>query len=436
MSGFDTIFALSSGSGRAGVAVIRVSGPRAAIVVDRLCRGTVLPGRVNYRRIVDPQSGAVLDSGLVLFFPGPASFTGEDVAEFQVHGSIAVVRRLIAVLASFEGCRAADAGEFTRRAFLNGKLDLLDIEALGDLLAAETEAQRKLAVDGSRRLRSLAADWRRRLVLLRGMCEAYIDFSDEGDVSNSIDSESERELIQLRDEIEGVLGGLQTGIRVRAGFRVAVLGPPNSGKSTLVNALADREVSITSAVAGTTRDVVEAHLDLGGLPVIVVDTAGIREDGSDPIENEGIRRARVAADGADLVIWVECIDSLAKPRAEAYLLVRSKADLGIDSPGCDGLPVSARTGEGMTGLVQAIRERCAQLDGDGTFGAVIAHQRQADRLRSAVTHLDHALAFSDVTLDMRAEEFRLACEALDLLVGRVGSEEVLDIVFAQFCIGK
>jgi tRNA modification GTPase len=431
----ETIFALSTAQGRAGVAVIRVSGPGARLAAQSLLGAIPRPRLAQFTAIRDPGTQLLIDHGLILFFPGPSSFTGEDVLEFQIHGSIAVVKRLLSALADIEGCRPADAGEFSRRAFLNGKLGLLEIEALSDLLAAETEMQRQLAVDGSSWLRSRSEVWRQSILDLRAHVEAQIDFADEGDVQDRLDSDTEQNILTFADEIDSILQRLRVGERIRQGYRVAVLGPPNAGKSSLVNALVDRDIAIVSALPGTTRDSIEATLDLDGLPVVLVDTAGIRDASADLIEQEGIRRAFLAAQKADLVIWTCPVDSPVECPDPGFMIVRTKADLAAGFE-FDDLAVSAHTGQGFAGLVARLKDRALEGNQGAALRALIAHERQASALRLASRSLRSAAAHSGKTLDLRAEELRVATQALDGLVGRIHQEEILGAIFSRFCIGK
>jgi len=430
----ETIFALSSGAARSGVAVIRVSGPAVPQVLSAFVATPVKPREAALRLIRDPRDGSLLDRGLVLHFPAPHSFTGEDVIEFQVHGSLAVMRQLLARLADIPGLRPALPGEFTRRAWLGGRMDLLEVEALSDTLAAETEMQRKLALEGSRWLRSQTTQWRQSLMQLRALVEAQIDFSDEGDVLDRLDSETEQEIQALARTFREAADSFRNGQRVRTGFRVAILGPPNAGKSSLMNALADRDVAITSPIPGTTRDVIETVLDLDGFPVNLMDTAGLREQTLDPIEAEGMIRSRQAGDAADLVIWASPFDSPALPPDPSFLVVHTKSDLDVAAP-ADRLCVSAITGAGIDSLTKVIRERAGFISDRG-FEGLIAHERHASCLLQAANALGNAAVHAGPTLDLRAEELRLACDSLDSLVGRVSPDEVLGEIFSRFCIGK
>ena len=300
----DTIFALSSGRPPAAIAVVRISGPRAGDALRALTGRLPAPRQAALARLRDPESGEIVDEALALWFPGPNSETGEDTAELQLHGGRAVIAAVFAALSRIEGLRPAEAGEFTRRAFENGKLDLTAVEGLADLIGAETEAQRRQAF---RQMKGLLGDraesWRKRLIEALALVEARIDFSDEADVPEELVAPALNAAQQLRDEIAEALAGAARGERLRDGLVVAIAGPPNAGKSTLLNRIARREAAIVSPIPGTTRDVIEVHLDLDGYPVTLLDTAGIR-DSADPVEQEGVRRARDRAAAADLVLWV------------------------------------------------------------------------------------------------------------------------------------
>ncbi|MCA0400881.1 MAG: tRNA uridine-5-carboxymethylaminomethyl(34) synthesis GTPase MnmE [Proteobacteria bacterium] len=432
----ETIFARASGSGVAGVAVIRISGPGVGSAL------TVLIGRVPQPRLATlatihhPATREEIDSGVVLFFSSPASFTGEDVAELQVHGSPGILKALDQALELLPGLRRAEPGEFTRRAFLNGKMDLVDVEALGDLLAAETVAQARFARHYRAGLHAAAARWRSQLTQLLGMAEACIDFIDQDEVERFIDSDSERQINDLAVEIQRAAGGVGAAERLRQGLVVVLAGPPNSGKSSLLNALANREVAITSPVAGTTRDIVEAHLDIDGYPIILRDTAGLRES-DDLIEQEGMRRTQGAVSQADLVIWLNPTDSPAEcPIADA-LEIRSRADLSSSAQipaGC--LAVSATTGLGLPALTKLIGDRARELMASGGGDMIVAHERQAARLREAAAALLRAAAYGPSQLELRSEELRTAGIALDGLIGRIGADDIFDVVFSRFCIGK
>jgi tRNA modification GTPase len=451
----STIFALSSGRPPAAIAVVRVSGPRAGAALERLIGRLPEPRKAALARVRDPASGEVIDEALALWFPAPRSETGEDVAELQLHGGQAVIAGVLDVLSMIEGCRPAEAGEFTRRAFENGRLDLTAVEGLADLIAAETQAQRRLAY---RQLKGLIGDraeaWRRRLIEALALVEARIDFSDEADVPEDLLGPALFAAQQLRDEIAGVLADGRRGERLRDGLVVAIAGPPNAGKSTLLNRLARREAAIVSPYAGTTRDVIEVHLDLDGYPVTLLDTAGIR-DSAEPVEQEGVRRARERAAAADLVLWV--IDPSAGglsangypeklANAEVWL-VRNKIDLVAASSCATGeksnrnedkltLSISSLTGVGMEALTVALLSY-AKTYFAATESAVITRARHRHALEETVAALDRALARDHSTdEELIAEELRSAATTLGRLTGRVDVEDILDVIFRNFCIGK
>jgi tRNA modification GTPase len=437
MTDASTIFALSSAPGRAGVAVIRVSGRSVGNVLDRMVAPRPKPRSAVYRTIQHPRTGEALDRAVVLWFAAPKSETGEDIVEFQVHGSRAVVAAILSALGEIDGCRLAEPGEFARRAFENGKLDLAEIEGLADLIEAETDAQRRQALaQAGGSLSKLYENWRSRLIEIAALTEAAIDFSDEGDVSTSAFAEARNRAVILKDEIAAHLNDGHRGEILRDGFRVALLGPPNAGKSSLLNALARRDAAIVSAEAGTTRDVIEVRLDLGGLPVIVSDTAGIREASSE-IEREGIRRSLAAARDADLVIWLaenpESIPPLRISR-ETSLVIRSKADLPHESE-FDRLAISATTGAGMDRLIEEIARRASQAVGSQSAPALTqARHRQA--LENALKDIEAFLNGSPDAVELRAEDLRRAAHAIGRITGRIDVEDVLDQIFSRFCIGK
>ncbi len=439
-----TIYALSSAAGRAGVAVIRVSGGRAAAAVEALTGGMPEPKReMRVRRFRDPEDGSPLDRGLLLWFPGPHSFTGEDVAEFHVHGGRAVVAGLLEALGGIDGLRAAEAGEFTRRAFENGKLDLTEAEGLADLIDAETSAQRKQALrqmEGA--LGALYEDWRGKLIRLLAYAEADIDFGDEDAGADQALQRLAPEIEALANEIGAHLEDGRRGERLRAGVEVAIVGPPNVGKSSLLNRLAGREAAIVSEEAGTTRDVLEVRLDLGGVPVTLADTAGLRE-ATGAIEKEGIRRALARAESADLRLVMVAVagrgtgadeGDFALAR-EGDLRVANKGDLG---PGPGGaLTVSALTGEGVDAVVAALTERVVALYGASEH-PVITRARHREGLEACLAGLRRALEGlrTERAAELVAEDLRLSARALGRITGRVDVEDLLDVVFRDFCIGK
>jgi tRNA modification GTPase len=425
----DTIFALASGAGSAAISVIRVSGERAAAILGGMA-GALPPPRRASLRILRDGAGAVLDRAMVLWMPGPASYTGEDTAELHLHGGRAVREAVTRALLG-AGARPADAGEFSRRAFLAGKMDLLEAEAIGDLVASETETQRTLAL--SALMGGVAGqiqDWSTRITRCLAFQEALIDFPDE-----TADATAEA---MIRDDIEALIGEIadhlaraKAGERVRSGLVFAIVGPPNVGKSSLFNAMAGREVAIVSSQPGTTRDALEVHLDLGGVAVTLVDTAGLRET-LDVVEAEGIRRAKARAANADLVIHVTDVSSAVPGDVgPADLVVFNKIDLGSGPAGAVG--VSAKTGAGLECLVGTLTEHARRLT-RSERDPVLSHARHVAALRDAREGLEAALTAG--LPELRGEELRLALNSIARLAGRIDTEAVLDVVFGAFCIGK
>ncbi len=462
MADRSTIFALSSGRPPAAIAVVRISGPRARLALERLTGRVPQPRAAALVRVRDPASGEVIDDALALWFAAPHSETGEDVAELQLHGGHAVIASVLKALSAIEDCRMAEPGEFTRRAFENGKLDLTAVEGLGDLIAAETAAQRRQAF---RQLKGLIGDraeaWRQRLIEALALVEARIDFSDEADVPDDLIAPAVKIARGLHDEIAAALADGGRGERLRDGLVVAIAGPPNAGKSTLLNRLARREAAIVSPFAGTTRDVIEVHLELDGYPVTILDTAGIRE-AAEPVEQEGVRRARARAAEADLVLWVTDVSaegraSADEPRVKSgaqQWLVQNKIDLLEDnarqratlaarhSPGKDefefAFSISAESGEGLDSLLEALAEFLRDYFAGGET-AVVTRARHRQALEQTAAALQRALAEGTAPSpreELIAEELRQASWALGRLTGRVDVEDVLDKIFRDFCIGK
>ncbi len=436
----ETIFALASGQARAGIAVLRLSGEKAGWALARLSGGALPePRRATRVRLKDPETGEALDAALALWFPKPASFTGEAVAELHLHGGPAVVSGVLESLSRLEGLRAAEPGEFTRRAFENGKLDLTEVEGLADLVAAETAAQRRQALrqlGGALHKRSEA--WREALLQALARVEAAIDFSDE-ELPPEILQESRDGASQALREIRAHLDDDHRGERLRDGFWIVLLGAPNAGKSTLLNALAQRDVAIVSDAPGTTRDVIEVALDLNGWPVTVADTAGLR-DGATAVEREGVSRARKRAADADLKLAL--FDGTAWPDRDAAtsvlidkktLVLFTKADLGGPKSDAHALSVSAKTGEGMAALLARIGEEIPGRMG-GSEPAPLTRLRHRAALEDCAAALVRFLAATETAL--AAEDLRLGVRALGRLTGRVDVEDVLDRLFAEFCIGK
>lgn len=426
----DTIFALASAKGRAGVSVIRISGGLAFDAVARLCGSVPEPRRAALRCIRFEDE--ILDEGLVLVFPGGQSYTGEPSAELQIHGGLATVRAVLRALGSLHGLRLAEAGEFTRRALENGRLDLTQVEGLSDLIDAETEAQRRQALRVmSGALGRRAAEWRRDLVRAAALIEATIDFVDEDvpvDVVPEVSHLLEGLLAGLRREIAGAAAAE----RVRDGFEVAIVGAPNVGKSTLLNALAGREAAITSAIAGTTRDVIEVRLEIAGLSVTLLDTAGLR-DAEDEVERLGVVRAKERAEAADLRVFLLSSpeEALQLPVQDGDLVLLGKADLHEAVAGS----VSGKTGLGLGELIERIgRELLGRVAGSG----LMIRERHLQALREATASLERAMEglAGGLPIELIAAELQVTAGAISLLVGRVDVESLLDEIFSSFCIGK
>lgn len=442
-----TIFALASAPGRAGVSVLRISGVNAAAALETLsARPLPSPRQASLRRLHDA-SGERLDDALTLWFPAPHSYTGEEVVELHLHGGRAVVSGVLEALAAMPGLRPAEPGEFTRRAFDNGKLDLTEVEGLADLIEAETAGQRRQALrqlDGG--LSAVVEEWRERLVRILAHLEADIDFPDE-DLPEGVAAAMAPEIAALAGEMRRHLDDGRRGEIMREGFHIAILGPPNAGKSSLLNWLARRDAAIVSETAGTTRDVVEVRLDLGGWPVIVADTAGLRKS-AEAIELEGMRRARARAEAADLVIAL--MDATRWPETDAEVLaavrdlpaealpVLNKCDLGApEAPVLDGvavLPVSIRTGANLDRLMETLRARVADRLDAGTDAPVLTRLRHRQAVAESLAALE---GFPEARLpELAAEEVRLAARALGRITGKVDVEDLLDVIFRDFCIGK
>ncbi|MDE1179306.1 tRNA uridine-5-carboxymethylaminomethyl(34) synthesis GTPase MnmE [Paraburkholderia sp.] len=431
----DTIFALSSGALPAGVAVVRLSGDNAFAVVDALT-GSLPEARRAMMRTIRTRNGSILDKGIVLLFPGPRSFTGEDCAELQIHGGKAVVAALLAELSSFDHCRLAENGEFSRRAFDNGRMDLLEAEGLADLLAAETEMQRRLAIEhSSGGLSQLYAGWASRLTHGRALIEAELDFSDEGDIPGSVSERVWDDLRQLCAALEMHLEGARFGEIVRDGLKVAIVGPPNSGKSSLLNALANRDVAIVTEIAGTTRDVLEVNLDIDGYSVRLYDTAGIRQT-DDVVETEGIRRALLTMEGADVVLALEEVNAAATLPGEKANTIRvgTKSDLYGESADYD-VCISMQSGFGLDRLRTMLAQELAQRAAGLTM-AVPARRRHRLLLTETLQHMMAAVGDEMAGLDIRAEHLRAASQSLGRITGHVDVEDLLGVIFSEFCVGK
>jgi tRNA modification GTPase len=454
----STIFALSSGRPPAAIAVVRLSGPNARIALQKLTGRLPEPRKATLVRVRDPDSGEVIDEALALWFPAPHSETGEDVAELQLHGGHAVVAGVLDALGGIEGCRLAEPGEFTRRAFENGRLDLTAVEGLADLIGAETPAQRRQAF---RQLKGLIGDraeaWRQRLIEALALVEARIDFSDEADVPEDLIGPAVHAAQQLRSEIAAALAGGGRGERLREGLVVAIAGPPNAGKSTLFNRLARREAAIVSPYAGTTRDIIEVHLDLDGYPVTLLDTAGIR-DSTEPVEQEGVRRARERAAGADLVLWVtdgSAADRMVFPEknladASMIWLALNKVDLAEPvkaqvTPLSSSISeygfiykISALNGTGIDQLINGLADFAKEYFATVEAG-IVTRARHRHLFEQTLAAINRALAEAAKPgehEELIAEELRSAATSLGRLTGRVDVEDILDVIFRDFCIGK
>jgi tRNA modification GTPase len=451
----QTIFALSSGRPPSAIAIVRLSGAQARAVLAALA-GKMPQPRLATRVLLRDLDDQPIDDSVVLWFPRPASATGEDVAEFHVHGGRAVLAALFATLSSFENVRAAEPGEFTRRAFENGKIDLTEAEALDDLIHADTERQRRQAL---RQLKGVLGDkvrnWRARIIEASALIEAAIDFSDEGDVAEELIAPALARVQSLLEEIKEVLDAQGRSERLREGLVVAISGPPNVGKSTLMNYLARREVAIVSPHAGTTRDVIEVQLDLDGYPVTLIDTAGIRQT-DDPVELEGVRRARMRAAEADLVLWMTDPEhqhsTIAKDSRAAdasVWVIRNKIDLDEGSriipnesaiePAAEGssteFRISASRGEGIPELITALVSFARDYFGSGD-GALIGRERQRNLLQQSSNALQRCISAAGEGEELAAEELRAGSYFLGRLLGRIDVEDVLDAIFREFCIGK
>lgn len=440
----STIYALSSGRGRAGVAVIRLSGPKARAALETLAGPAPDVRQAVVRKLIDPDSGEQLDEVLVLRFEAPFSFTGEDIVELHIHGGPAVLEGVLGALGRISGLRGAEPGEFARRAFENNKLDLTQAEGLADLIEAETQAQRRQALRQSGgRLRALCDDWREKIIHGSSLVEAALDFSDEADVSELVGSQARSVIEELHSSLVNHLGNARRGERLRDGLQVVLAGAPNAGKSSLLNSLAARDVAIVSSEPGTTRDMIEVHLDLGGYPVTLVDTAGLRE-ARGQVEREGMRRTRSRASTADIVLWlVDGCEPQWKPPeglidgSATLITILNKIDLRRPDTGLPDnvMAISATKNEGLGELIDELAARAA-AGMDAGEPAVVTRARQRIELETCRDAL-HSFLEGDINeLELRAEDLRIAAHALGRLSGRVDVEDVLDRIFGDFCIGK
>jgi tRNA modification GTPase len=442
----DTIFALSSGAGRTALAVVRVSGPAAGAALDAIAAPRPRPRFAAFRKLRHPETAEEFDHALVLWFPGSGSETGEDLCELHIHGGRAVLAATFDALAAVPGCRPATAGEFARRAFENGKIDLTTAEGIVDLIDAETDAQRRQALrQASGALAKLYEGWRTELIAAQALLEAAIDFSDEADISHQAETNGLAAAARLAHTIKRHFDDDRRGEIVREGFRIVLAGPPNVGKSSLMNALARRDVAIVSDEPGTTRDVLEARLDLDGYMAVVADTAGMRE-AAGSVEQEGIRRARRRAEEADLIVWISDATAPAPDNMSPGLPAGAPRTLRvlnkIDAAGARhadrahfDYAVSARTGDGIPELVAALGRIVKPAVGSDESPAItqLRHRRQIEACLEA---LAGAPPIGGPDIELAAENLRRAADALGRIVGRIDPEDVLDQVFARFCIGK
>ena len=427
----STIFAQASAAGKAGVAVVRISGPQAFSAASQLCGALPAPRQAGLRRLRSA-AGEVLDEALVLCFSKKASFTGEETVELQTHGSVAVVNALLAELGRIDGLRLAEPGEFTRRALANGRLDLAQVEGLADLIASETEAQRQQALRlFSGGLGDLAAHWRERLIRASALLTVTIDFTDE-EVPVDVSAEVLELIAEVQTAMQAQVDGFGAAERIRTGYEVAIVGPPNVGKSTLLNALAGRDAAITSEVAGTTRDVIEVRMELAGLPVTLLDTAGLRET-DDTVEKIGVARALERAKAADLRVFL--IETDSKPEfdpAPDDIVLTSKADLSGEKFGA----VSGKTGAGVARLVEQIGAKLSSKTAKAGLATRARHKEAMERCLVSLAEASNRVALGPEFTDIASEELRISLEALNMLIGRVDIENVLDEVFSSFCLGK
>ena len=442
-----TIYALSSGSGLSGIAVIRVSGPKTKKVLKNMTFLPIPSPKVaSIRKFINPETKELIDQGILLWFPGPESYTGEDMAEFHVHGSKAVIEAINLCISKIDGCRLAEPGEFTKIAFQNGKINLLKAESISDLISSETEIQRKQAIKimigkSSDKFNSL----RERLLKILSNIEAKIDFPEE-DLPDNILKNIQSETKSIKNEIDKILNDQKVGERIREGFKIAIIGPTNAGKSSLLNYLSNRDVAIVSEIAGTTRDVIEAHLNLDGYPVVISDTAGIR-DSKDEIEKRGIKLALERAENSDLnliVIEPKSVDIshfLKNFETKKSILVINKMDLGADNitdkiKNYDPVLISIKEEKNLDKLINMIKENFKNkfIIHDNIY---ITRQRHRTNLEKCVEHLtnfDEKNSLED--FDKAAEDLRLATRYLGTIVGKVDVEEILGSIFNDFCIGK
>ncbi len=434
----DTIFALSSAKGRAGVAVFRISGPKSLEVLRKVAnyKSDISPRLLYRAKIIDPDSMELIDDAMFVYFKAPNSFTGEEVVEIHTHGSIAITNILTEILLKFEGARYAEAGEFTRRAVLNDKMDLTKAEGLIDLINSETLMQHKQSIkqmDGF--LYKKCEDWRKEIISVMSLVEAFIDFPDE-EIPEQVLEDAENKINSLKTSFQRYLNDKRRGERLRNGIKLTIYGKPNVGKSSLLNCLTKREVAIVSEISGTTRDIIETHLDIGGYPIILTDTAGIHEETQDTIEKEGIRRARIAVEEADIKIYMQdassnLIDSELDDDSTIYLV--NKIDLANHKLPKGYLGVSIKENIGLDALFEEIAKKAAEIAGNAE-DVCITQTRHRVALQNSFDALERFDFRGDIVI--AAEELRIAAFEISMLIGRIDVEDILDQIFSSFCIGK
>ena len=442
MNNTDTIYAVSSGSGMAGIAVIRLSGSQVSKLVAGIAGSLPKPRAASVRRLLDPVSKEIIDQALVLWMPGPNSVTGEDVAEFHVHGSIAVIDALFAALENHEGVRLAEAGEFTRRAFSNNRMDLVEAEGLADLLHARTEAQRRMAVNHLLgHASSIYETWRNELIAISAHLEAAIDFVDEEGVAEAAMRGVKIRITELIDVLRRAVAQSDRAGVLRSGVKVVFAGAPNVGKSSLLNLVASREAAIVSSRPGTTRDVIEVSIVLDGVPILLTDTAGLRLASCDEIENIGMQRARSEIAAGDIVVWVSSPDVAADVDAPVIpdILVFNKLDLlgdnSIHPRNNPGFGISVKTGVGLDRFLQELKRLVIERFG-GMEQAVVVRSRQKSAVEDSIRYLNESLVHDVDHIELAAECLRGACYSMARITGRVDVEDLLGKIFSEFCIGK
>ncbi len=433
----ETIVALSSGALPSGVAVIRISGPDCNLIGKTFLKDLPNKREAQLKSIIHPVTNEILDKGLVFWFPRPNSFTGDDCLEFQVHGGRAVVEAILQALCTINNVRLAEPGEFSRRAFENGKLDLTEIEGIADLVASETETQRKQAlIQSGGKLRMLYEGWRTHLIHMRAMIEAELDFSEEEDVPEEISVEGFSQVKLLKDEIDIHLNDNRSGEIIRDGYKIVLMGKPNAGKSSLLNALAKRDVAIVTNEAGTTRDVLDVQLNVNGYSVIVSDTAGVRET-DNIVEIEGVSRALLKGDEADLVIWLTEINDNENFPSFSHdynniLHIISKDD---SRETIGQISISTITDCGLESLLNKVKQI---LDTDVKFSesGLISRLRYREALLDASNLLTAVIENDNLEVELKAENLRLASDCIGRITGRIDVEDLLDVIFSEFCVGK